>query len=281
MANLGIIGHGIVGQAFEYGFKKGHDLFIYDKFKKTLSLDEVVDKSEFIFICLPTPMLASGEGIDLKIIDSTLKKIVPHTNNTNKIVVIKSTVVPGTTTYYAKRYPKTNFAFNPEFLTEANFLEDFVSADRTIIGCLDDKISLRLVSLYKNQFPKIPVVQTDPTSAEMVKYFSNTYLATKVIFANEIFDLCQKLGIKYEEVKKMAVMDRRIFDSHLDITTLRGFGGKCFPKDTVALLGLYKKLGVDSSLLTTMWKKNLKIRKNRDWDYIPFAVSQKNSKIKR
>lgn len=281
MANLGIIGHGIVGQAFEYGFKKGHDLFIYDKFKKTLSLDEVVDKSEFIFICLPTPMLASGEGIDLKIIDSTLKKIVPHTNNTNKIVVIKSTVVPGTTTYYAKRYPKTNFAFNPEFLTEANFLEDFVSADRTIIGSLDDKVSIRIVSLYKNQFPKIPVIQTDPTSAEMVKYFSNTYLATKVIFANEIFDLCQKLGIKYEEVKKMAVMDRRIFDSHLDITTLRGFGGKCFPKDTVALLGLYKKLEVDSSLLTTMWKKNLKIRKNRDWDYIPFAVSHKNSKIKK
>lgn len=281
MANLGIIGHGIVGQAFEYGFKKGHKLFIYDKFKKTLSLDEVVDKSEFIFICLPTPMLASGEGIDLKIIDSTLKKIVPHTNNTNKIVVIKSTVVPGTTTYYAKRYPKTNFAFNPEFLTEANFLEDFVSADRTIIGSLDDKVSIRIVSLYKNQFPKIPVIQTDPTSAEMVKYFSNTYLATKVIFANEIFDLCQKLGIKYEEVKKMAVMDRRIFDSHLDITTLRGFGGKCFPKDTVALLGLYKKLEVDSSLLTTMWKKNLKIRKNRDWDYIPFAVSQKNSKIKK
>lgn len=281
MANLGIIGHGIVGQAFEYGFKGRHKLFIYDKFKNTLPLDEVVKKSEFIFICLPTPMLANGEGIDLKIINETLKKIVPITNNTNKIVVIKSTVVPGTTVSYEKRYPRTNFAFNPEFLTEANFLEDFVNADRTIIGCLEDKISVRLVSLYKNQFPKIPVVKTDPTSAEMVKYFSNTYLATKVIFANEIYDLCQKLGIKYEEVKKMAIMDKRIFDSHLDITSLRGFGGKCFPKDTVALLGLYRKLGIDSSLLTTVWKKNLKIRKNRDWDHIPFAVSNKNSKIKK
>lgn len=281
MANLGIIGHGIVGQAFEYGFKKGHKIFIYDKFKNTLPIDEVITNSEFIFICLPTPMLANERGIDLGIIDETLEKIVDFTNGTDKIVVIKSTTIPGTTANYIKKYPETNFAFNPEFLTEANYLDDFVNAERTIIGCLDDKISVRLISLFKNQFPKIPLVQTDPTSAEMVKYFSNTYLATKVIFANEIFELCQKLGINYEEVKKMVVMDKRIFDSHLDITSLRGFGGKCFPKDTVALLGLYKKLKVDSSLLSSMWKKNLKIRRNRDWDHIPFAVTRENSKIKR
>jgi len=275
MANLGIVGHGIVGQALEYGFKKNHQIFIYDKLKKTISLNEVVKNSEFIFICLPTPMLSNGSGIDLNIINTNIKKIVPLTDNTDKIIIIKSTVIPSTTTSYINKYPKSKFAFNPEFLTEANFLEDFVSADRIIIGTLNDIVSVRLISLYKNQFPTIPVIQTDPTSAEMVKYFSNTFLATKVIFANEMFDLCQKLGIKYEEVKKMAVMDKRIFDSHLDVTTLRGFGGKCFPKDTAALLGLFKKLDIDSSLLSTVWRKNLKIRKVRDWNHIPFAVSKK------
>lgn len=274
MANLGIIGHGIVGQAVEYGFKSKHKIYIYDKYRETTPLDEVLSSSEFIFLCLPTPMMGNGSGIDLGIINNMIKKIVLITNSTDKIIVIKSTVVPGTTSSFANKFVKSNFAFNPEFLTESNFLEDFVNADRTIIGALEDAVSIRLVSLYKNQFPRIPVVQTDPTLAEMVKYFSNSFLSTKVIFANEMYDLCQKLGINYDEVKKMVVMDKRIFDSHLDITSLRGFGGKCFPKDIVAILGLFKKLKIDSSILKAVWQKNLKIRKTKDWDTIPFAVTK-------
>src|SRR3990167_4323379 len=108
--------------------------------------------------------------------------------------------------------------------------------------------------------------------------FNPEFLTAKVIFANEMFDLCEQLGIKYEEMKKMVVADYRIFDSHLDITTQRGFGGKCFPKDTVALLGLARELGVELSVLETAWKKNLKIRKVRDWEEIPGAVSRKQRK---
>lgn len=278
MANLGVVGHGIVGQAVEYGFKDGHAIFIYDKYKKSLPLEAVVTNSEFIFVCVPTPMKEDGSGIDLAIVEEVVSLITPQTNNTDKIVVIKSTVIPGTTNLLAKKYPHTNFAFNPEFLTEDNYLADFANADRTVIGAFDNTVSIRLTSLYKTQFPTIPVVASDPTSAEMVKYFCNLYLATKVIFANEIYDLCLALGIKYEEVKKMAVMDHRIFDSHLDVTTNRGFGKKCLPKDTVALLGLFNQLHVDSSLLTAMWQKNLKIRKQRDWEHIPFAVSVKDPK---
>jgi nucleotide sugar dehydrogenase len=280
MANLGIVGHGIVGQAVEYGFKKGNKLFIYDKYQpETTPLAHVARNSEIIFLCLPTPMLGDGSGIDLTIMEDSLASIIPLTNGTDKIVVIKSTVIPGTTARFIKQYPNTKFAFNPEFLTEANYLEDFVSADRTVIGTLDNSVSLRLISLYKSQFPKIPIAATDPTSAEMVKYFCNTFLATKVIFANEMYDLCQKLGIKYEEVKRLAIMDHRIYNSHLDVTTLRGFGGKCFPKDTVAILGLFRKLGVDASLLETIWKKNLDIRSTRDWEHIPFAVSDPSKQL--
>jgi UDPglucose 6-dehydrogenase len=273
---IGIIGYGIVGQAVEYGFKS-EQIFKYDKFKDYLSLEEVCQKSEFIFICVPTPILEDGSGIDLSIVDEVVGQIAGIIKGTDKIIVIKSTSVPGTTARLSKEYPDVNFAFNPEFLTEANFLEDFVNSDRCVIGAFDDLTSRRLVSLYKKHFPKMPIFQSDPTTAEMVKYMANCYLATKVIFANEMFDLCEKLGIKYEEVKKLTVADHRIYDSHLDVTTMRGFGGKCFPKDMMALIGLADKLDVDTELLDTAWKKNLKIRKVKDWEEIPFAVTKKNS----
>ena len=121
--------------------------------------------------------------------------------------------------------------------------------------------------------PSIPIYYTDFTTAEMVKYMANCYLATKVIFANEMYDIAEALGIKYEEVKKMVVADSRIKDSHLDVTTQRGFGGKCFPKDLLALRAMAKSLKVDTGILDAVWKKNLKVRKNRDWEEIPFAVS--------
>lgn len=120
----------------------------------------------------------------------------------------------------------------------------------------------------------MPMFQTDPTTAEMVKYMANCYLASKVIFANEMFDICQSLGIKYEEVKKLVVADHRIFDSHLDVTTARGFGGKCFPKDLLALRAMAREKGIDTSFLDIVWKKNLAIRKTRDWEEIPGAVTK-------
>ena len=136
------------------------------------------------------------------------------------------------------------------------------------------------MALYKQRFPKTPIFQTDPTTAEMVKYMANTYLSMKVIFANQMYDLCQALGIKYEEVKGMVTADPRIHDSHLDITTQRGFSGKCFPKDTVALLGLARDLNVDLSLIEKMWEINKKIRKVLDWEEIPFAVEGNHKKVK-
>ena len=97
------------------------------------------------------------------------------------------------------------------------------------------------------------------------------FLATKVLFANELYDLCQKLEIPYDDVKIMVQADRRIGKSHFEIAPERGFGGKCFPKDLIALIGLYQELGVDASLLETVWKKNLAIRTVKDWEDIPFV----------
>lgn len=269
---IGIVGYGFVGQAVEYGFSN-HEIHIYDKYKDLEPLEEVVKNSDYIFVCLPTPIKEDESGIDLSIMDENIKELSKLTKGTDKIIIIKSTVVPGTTIGYIKKYPQSLFCFNPEFLREASFLQDFVNTDRVVIGATNDQVSRRVSSMYQSVLPLAPIYQTDPTSAEMVKYMANCFLATKVIFANEMSEICEKLGIKYEEVKKMVVADKRILDGHLDITTLKGFGGKCFPKDLLALRAMAKGKGVDTKILDAVWVKNTKIRKVRDWEEIPFAVS--------
>lgn len=279
---IGIIGYGYVGQAVANGFNKaskGKDTILYyDKYKDSTPLKEVLGKSEYIFVCLPTPMKQDETGIDLSIIEGSISEINKFTGNTEKIIIIKSTITPGTTRALEKKYPKSRFAFNPEFMTESNYLEDFLNADRTVIGASSDLISRSVAMIYKQRFPKTTIYQTDPTTAEAVKYFANAYLSMKITFANVFYDYCQAIGIKYEEVKKMAAKDPRIVDSHLDVTTMRGFGGKCFPKDLVSLIGEFKKAGADSLLLDTMWEYDKKIRKTHDWQEIPFAVEGNHKK---
>lgn len=269
---IGIIGYGFVGQAVEYGFSN-HEIHIYDKYKNLESLEEVTINSDYIFVCLPTPIREDESGIDLGIMDESIRDLAKLTKGTDKVIIIKSSVVPGTTAGYIKKYPECLFCFNPEFLREASFLQDFVNTDRIVIGASNDQVSRRVSAMYQAVLPLAPIFQTDPTSAEMVKYMANCFLATKVIFANEMAEICEKLGIKYEEVKKMVVGDKRILDTHLDITTLKGFGGKCFPKDLLALRAMAKNKGVDTKILDAVWAKNLKVRKTKDWEEIPFAVS--------
>lgn len=230
--NLGIVGYGIVGQAVAYGFSN-HNITYYDKYKPSPTLEQVVETSDIVFVCLPTPF--KGRRIDLQIIEESVAEITKHTDNTDKLVVIKSTVVPGTTRKLAEQYPNTKFAFNPEFLTEANYLEDFANADRHVVGADDNKVSLALSALYKNQWPHIPVIQTDPTTAEMGKYAANCFLASKVMFANEMNDLCEALGIQWSETKKIVVADERVGPTHLDVTSIKGFGGKCLVPETKLL----------------------------------------------
>lgn len=276
MARIGIIGYGFVGKAVECGFKPLHRIFIHDNAIPSLTMEKVVDNADFIFVCVPTPMDSSYRKIDLSIVEEVVGQIINRSGNdkNSPLIIIKSTVIPGTTQNLANKFDSRNIVFNPEFLTEANYLNDFIHPDRIVIGADNQRSQDKLLSLYKKSFPNTRMFVTDSRTAEMVKYMCNTYLATKVIFANEIFDLCQVLKINYNEVKQMVVADHRIFDSHLEVTPQRGFGGKCFPKDIVALLGLAEELGVDLSLLKNVWEKNLKLRLFRDWEKIPGTVSK-------
>ena len=228
MAKIGIVGFGFVGQAVEHIFKgKDNSLLIFDKFKTKDTLEDLVRESEFIFICLPTPN--KGKRIDLSIIDQTLAKIAKQEESRGKIVIIKSTVIPGTTKKYAKKYKNLSFVFCPEFLREATFLKDALKQDRIVIGSDDHNTRDKVHQLFRKRFPRTKIFLSDSTSAEVVKYMSNTFLSMKVIFANEIFDLCQKLEVNYPKIAAMVGSDKRIGEGHLGVTKERGFGGKCFP----------------------------------------------------
>lgn len=282
--DIGIDGFGIVGYALAYGFdtqSRGRDrIRWYDKYKdESMPLDEVVRKSRIIFVCLPTPMKDNHSGIDLSIIEENVAQITPITDNTEKIVVIKSTVTPGTTARFAEQYPKTRFAFNPEFLTEARYLQDFLFADRTVIGAEDDLTKRQLAALYQNRFPETKIVLTDPTSAETVKLAANALLAAKVSMANQLYDYCQALGISWEEVAGMVGLDRRIGPNHLQVTSERGWGGKCFPKDMANLIADMKNHGVEASIFETVRDYNDRVRLVHDWEEIPFAVTKIATKI--
>ncbi len=275
MATLGIIGWGIVGKATGTGFGRKHKILWNNKTDKgSTPVGELCEKSDFIFLCLPTPMKADHTGIDLSIMDKVVDGIAPLLAGKNIPVIVKSTVIPGTTAKYAKKYPKVDFAMNPEFLTEINAPWDFLHPDRIVIGAFNEDVANRIARLHRDVMGyKVKVYITDPTSAEMVKYMSNTFMATKIIFANEMAELAKKLGVNYNEIAEMVGADPRVGKAFLKASPFGGFGLKCFPKDTVAILGHAKKLGVDLSVLRAAWNKNLKIRKVKDWEGIRGAVN--------
>ena len=280
MSTIGIIGNGFVGRAVAYGFadrdrERGkepkHQILIYDKYKQSDELDVVLDRSELIFICLPTPFHEEELRIDLSICDRMMEEISPRIAGQGKPVVIKSTVVPGTTRRYSNTYPEVPFAFNPEFLTEANYLEDFINADRTVVGADNDWIGQKVIDLYRTCFPTTRIVRMSSAAAEIVKYQCNVMLAAKVAISNIFYDICHAEEVSYDDVKEAVAIDKRIGPSHLNVTTERGFGGKCFPKDLGAIIGRCRELKIDHQLLEAMFSYNLRIRKVYDWHEIAGA----------
>lgn len=281
MSTIGIIGYGYVGRSLEYGFvdhdrQRGyepkHRALIYDKYKDMHTLGDVLSESELIFVCLPTPYDEDKLRIDLSICDAVMAEICPSIENKGKIVIVKSTVLPGTTRRYAGMYPNVPFAMNPEFLTEANYLQDFVNPDRIVIGADNDWVAQKVIDLYRSCFPSAVILRMSTVAAEIVKYQSNVMLAAKVAVANIFHDLCEANGVNYEDVKKGVALDKRIGGSHMDVTSERGFGGKCFPKDLGAIIGYCRELGVDGKALEELHAYNLRIRKVRDWYEIAGAT---------
>jgi len=279
---IGIIGQGFVGTAVRNGLGAHFRIETYDKYKSETStcinIEQLASKSKIIFICLPTPMKEDG-SCDLSIVESAVMQLDQYAKN--HIAVIKSTVPPGTTKRLNKECDNLSVVFNPEFLTEANYIDDFKNQNRIIIGG-PRPASTIIKNLYKKAFYKTPIIKTGSDTAEMVKYFCNCLLATKVSFANEFKQICDKLCIDYDKVLEYSLYDKRIGNTHLSTPGpdgLPGFGGSCFPKDINALIFLANKIGVEPSVLKAAWNKNLEVRSEKDWEkLIGRAISKKETR---
>lgn len=231
---------------------------------------------------------------DTSIIESVIREI-SETTNKKKLIVIKSTVPPGTTQKLQNKHQNFDFCFNPEFLTQANFINDFIKQDRILLGWTTDEIGKRhqlLINLYdhflKEREDLMPRITRENTFfwagpseiAEMAKYVGNSFLTTKVVFFNEMYQICKNAGIDYDKVVKLVSQDRRIGASHMKVPGPDGqfgAGGPCFPKDTNALIAFAKQNNVDPLVLESIWSKNLLIREVHEWE----SLAQVNGKYKK
>jgi len=266
---IGIIGQGYVGTAIKVGFEPHYTVETYDKYdgwKTTVQLTDMVETCQVIFVCVPTPMNTDGT-CHTDIVESVVKQIddrVDLANIPKPTVVIKSTVPPGTTDRLHRKYKGVDVIFNPEFLTEMNFIEDFKNQSRIILGGVRRGTSL-LRQVYSKVFPHATIVKTNAKYAETVKYFINCFLGTKVSFANEMKMLCDEIDIDYDKVVEYATYDERLGKSHWAVPGPDGelgFGGHCLPKDISAIVNGYG----DMELLQAVLKVNDRVRKNRDWE---------------
>ncbi len=265
---LGVIGVGWVGaqlkRYFEEfkGYKAGVDLMLHDIDPAKCAGD--INLADVVFVAVPTPRNPQDGSCDTSIVEDAAGKIQGE-----KIVVLKSTINPGTTEKLQQRYPQHKFLFNPEFLSEKTAWSDMLHPDRQIVGFTEK--SMDAAHLVLSLLPRAPFMspwgvntykhtRISATEAEIIKYAGNVYFSQKVNWANALARVSEKMGADYENVRQGMSADHRIGDSHLDVTHggYRGFGGYCFPKDTSAFMVFAKKNGLQDvhDLLMAAWKFN-------------------------
>jgi len=275
---IGIIGMGFVGGTTAKVLGLAHKILPYDKYKPEYQELSLLKEAEVIFICVPTPMKKNGE-IDYSPIQDSMGKIVSlfKESLTKPLIVIRSTAVSGTTEKLEEKY-ELPCTFNPEFLRQNSAVQDMMNTDRIVIGANREKDYEKLSSVYLPIFPNAKYIHVNTKTAEMIKYSANVILASQVAIANEIYQICQALGINYETVKDTILLDQRI-GRNLNVPGPDGdlgFGGKCFPKDLNALIYLARENMYRPYLLEEIWRLNERVRKNRDWLDIQGATSENN-----
>ena len=247
---IGIVGIGMVGGALARFFEeigghlRGRDLFLCDT-DTAKGYDDDINRADVIFISVPTPR-GSGGMMNLDALKSACAAI-----HGSKIVVIKSTVPPGTTEALQNAYPHHKILFNPEFLTEAHAWEDTLHPDRQLVGATASSRSVSASVLAVLPAASVvspsPALELSATEAEIIKYASNAFLTRKVTFANAIFDLAAHHTADYEKIRAGIAADPRIGPSHLDVRHhgYRGYGGYCFVKDTDGLIAHLTREGLE------------------------------------
>ncbi len=291
MTTVGVIGQGFVGNAVARAFRLEKRIHVetYDKYvpaMTTMSLGGLVRACDTLFVCVPTP---DDDGdCDISIVESVLGEIAEELyvlgNDTERDVVIKSTVIPGTTDMLQERHVRhgMHVIFNPEFLNAKNAFDDFINQEYVVLGG-EEEVCARVAELYTTLLPDVDVKHVDAKTAETVKYVKNCFFATKVSFANEMFQICRRLDVNYDEMIEIAMHDDRMGWEHLKVpgptpapdgSMKFGFGGACLPKDLRAFIRLAKTLEVDPKVMSAAWEKNLEVRPERDWMNLPSVTKR-------
>ena len=264
---IGIIGNGFVGNSIAFGFSPTHEIRIHDKDpKRTLNTIEEVLECDFIFVAVPTPMNRDG-SISLKVVEKALQEI-SEKNTKNNIIILKSTMVPGSTNNFIKQFPKLNIVFNPEFLTERTAKLDFLTQARIVLGG-SKRLTKRVAKIFEERFMHTYIIETDTITAEMIKYMNNIFFASKVSIMNEMKMMCDAIGANWKQALAGFAADQRIGDSHLNVPGpdgKMGFGGSCFPKDINAFISYANELRVKIPTIEGAWETNLNVRPERDWE---------------
>ena len=269
--NVGIVGQGFVGSALREVFSQHYKVYTHDKVQTDLSTHKSIyglsRDCDVVFICVPTPMREDG-SCDVSIV----KDVVCEACSTGRknIITIKSTIPPNTTKTLQELCQDSQIVFNPEFLLERRAEEDMRKTSRIILGG-PRPATTRLKQFYSLIFPNADIIKTDSTIAEMVKYLTNSFLAVKVSFANEMYAICQSLDIDYDKVLEYSLYDERLGKSHWAVPGPDGhlgFGGSCFPKDINALMHLAQTLCIKANTITGAWNTNLMARPERDWELL-------------
>jgi len=316
MITIGCIGAGFIGTAIRQGMEGLANVEVYDKYKAEsstcVSLEELCEKTDFIFVAVPTPMFEGG-ACDTSIIESVISEIsnLPNVGEGTHTVCIKCTMPPGTTEGFQVKYPNVNLLQNPEFLREKTAHEDWINQDRIILGGEPAGVK-KAKEMYEQTFPGVPIIECSSRMSEYVKYVTNNFLTVKVAFANEVFEIANKLELDFDELIKISTLDKRLgnwgwqvpgsmpangirpedlseerkddpavkVDYENSLVRLPGASGSCFPKDLNAMISWCKEHNVESELMSAAWNKNFRVRIEKDWLNLPGrAISKKDEEL--
>jgi len=253
--DIGIIGLGAIGSAIKLGFEKvGHNVKGYDIAMPETKFDDLL-KSEIIYICVPTPQDADG-SCDTSIVVSVVEEL-KHSAFYG-VIAIKSTVEPGTTQKLIDEFKNWNICFVPEFLRERSPFIDFVENHTLLaVGTRQDRVFDTVIRCH-GSLPQ-NVVRMSPTDAEVLKYYQNVYNALRVIFANEMYEVCNAIGANYDKIFEAFKLRGTSSGKYMTVNSnWRGYGGMCLPKDTKAFAHIVDQLDLDMNMFRMIVDENKK-----------------------
>lgn len=261
MAAIGVIGYGVVGKAVANGFEAKRKMKVlgYDPNIEGMKVFKDVCNASVVFVCVPTPTV-DGEQ-DLTALRDTFRKLAE--NHYHGIIVIKSTILPGTTEMLSKEFGLKRVVHNPEFLTAANAEEDFMNQKSVLLGSLDQEALFDAADVYQSAGFDNIMIANDPKVTELAKYAHNCFLSIKVTFFNELYDVCKGQGVEYQNMMRFALSSGGIGDGHTKVPGpdgKRGYAGHCFPKDTDAFRQFCVAKSTPMATLDAAIKVNEKLR---------------------